>query len=143
MAIHDQNFQTTAGYQNSGKYPRIFFSDTEWYNQIGYVNNSLEGTIFDSVNQNIILDGQQFSPKFKFFDVPTVSSATITGAAIVSNVCTVTCSGGHSFLAGDVVSVVGVAWDNTHPYINGTWIVSANICDQTVLRDPPPVSRTE
>jgi len=104
----------------------MFYADTEWYNNIGYVNNSLEGTIFDSANELITLESQQFSPKFKFFDTPTVITALITSAAVTSNVCTITCGAGHTFAEGDVVSITGIDWVKpTMPYVNGVWTISS------------------
>lgn len=124
MAAHDQNFRTGGAYDTAGKAPFMYFSDQELINT-GYVNNSLEGILFDSADGQLILNSQAFYPKWKFFDTnPDSEIYTISSVSITGSTCTITTSISHSLAVGDVVSITGVDWNSTHPFVNGTWVVS-------------------
>jgi hypothetical protein len=124
---YDKLFRTEANYLTSGKWPHILFADQEraWgIGNQGYLNNSLEGTLFD---QNPITDG--------IITIPGAGPATVdwyfyehltdpldlSSATISSGECTVVTSTDHGYAIGDIVSITGVFWDTTHPFINGTW----------------------
>lgn len=135
MSTYDQNFRDESPHNLSGKYPYIEFADQYIINSVGYLNNSLEGLLFDDATLGspagsgiITMPGLgTVTPKFYFYTTGVGSSTgrTITAASIASNVCTVATSVAHAYTVGSLVSVTGVNWDSTHPNINGTWVIKA------------------
>jgi hypothetical protein len=135
MSIYDQNFRDEVPHNFSGKYPYIEFADQYIINSVGYLNNSLEGLLFDDATlgapagSGIITIPAlgNVTPKFYFYTTGVGSSAerTITVASITDNVCTITTNSAHAYIVGDLASITGVDWDATHPNINGTWKIKA------------------
>lgn len=135
MSIYDQFFNTTK--TTAGKWPYIYFADQQVGSLGGYVNNSLEGLLF---NQNplttgtIIIPSGLVTPDWAFYtaNLGSANKKAISAIAISSGVCTITCAA-ISVSVGDVVSVNGVGWDATHPYVNGCWAVASLSGGGTVL----------
>lgn len=129
MATHDQMFRTASPYDTLGKYPYIYFADTEMsiLASYGYINNSLEGAEFDADSGGtgqITMPGLgTMTPNFSYMDSSMATSYSIDTLIISSGICTVTLVSSieNIYEVGDMVSINGVDFDVTHPYINGTW----------------------
>lgn len=132
--LGDQMFRTEDGsltpfvsYVSRCKYPYIYFADCKTGSapSYGYINNSLEGDVFDSSDAagTVIIPNGLFTPNFAFYNTGSATSYTISAAVITSGICTITCTG-HAFEAGDLVAITGVPFRGTsNPFINGTWTV--------------------
>ncbi len=130
MATHDQNFRTEAAYINKGKRPYIYFADSEKGSLVsnGYINNSLEGAIFDASSAGpgqITIPTGIVTPNFAFYDASSDPVLTISAVSILNGVCTMKASTSTTYSVGDIVAVTGVAFDSTHPFVNGSWVVTA------------------
>ena len=126
---YEQSFRTGGSYSTAGKSPYMLFADQELVAG-GYVNNSLEGTLFSAdplASGTIVISGHTVTPKWTFFDSNSgVTSAIISAVAIsATGTCTITHDGGVAPSVGEVIAVNGVDWDGTHPYVNGSWVVTA------------------
>ena len=127
---YDQLFRTGGSYDTAGKSPYILFADQE-LTATGYVNNSLEGTLFSAnpaLSGTVVISGSYVTPKWTFYDSNSgVTSALITAIEIaVDGTCTATYNTASIPLlaVGDVVSINGVDWNTTHPFINGSYVVT-------------------
>lgn len=136
-----QNFTTGGIYDTAGKRPFILFADQEQDSgspTFGYVNNSLEGDLFDAVPASsgaVLNPGKSnFLPSWTFFTGnPDNKGITITNRAITSGVCTITVdedptaggTGWDAWAVGDLVSINGAPWSTTLCNINGVWSISA------------------
>lgn len=130
----DQTFRTEDGsltpfvaYDARAKYPYIYFADCKKGSaaSYGYINNSLEGTVFDSdlATGVVSMPNGLFTPNFAFYDTGSATLYTISAVVIAGGICTVTCAG-HPFAAGDLVAITGVPFSGTaNPFVNGTWTV--------------------
>lgn len=129
---YDQLFRTGGAYNTAGKSPYFYFADQELVAS-GYVNNSLEGTLFSSSpasSGTILLSGSYITPKWVFYSQNAeVTSSGITAVAIASGICTATYDTAliPVLAVDDVISINGVDWDITHPFINGSWVVTSVI----------------
>ncbi len=126
---YEQLFRTGGSYNTAGKAPYMLFADQELVAG-GYVNNSLEGELFSADpggSGTIVIDGHTVTPKWTFFDSNSgVTSAAISGIVIgATGTCTITHDGGVAPSVGDVIAINGVGWDATHPFVNGSWVVTA------------------
>ena len=129
---YDQLFRTGGSYATAGKSPYILFADQE-LTATGYVNNSLEGTLFSAdpaLSGTIVVSGSYVTPKWTFYDQNSgVTSALIVASLRVATtgICTATYDTASIPLlaVGDVVSINGVGWDATHPFINGSYVVTS------------------
>ena len=124
---YDQIFRTEAGYNTFGKWPYIYFADTELGTSLGYVNTSLEGRYFDEVpldDGQIIIPNGPVTPNFAYYvtrtDYIIISSASVAADGTV----TITCLSSvetWGLEVGDLVTVTGIPYSTSQPYINGTW----------------------
>lgn len=127
---YDQLFRIGGAYNYAGKSPYFYFADQELIAG-GYVNNSLEGTLFSSnpaLAGTILLSNSYVTPRWAFYSQNVaVTSAACTVVSIVSGICTVTYDTAliPTLAVNDVVSVNGVDWDTTHPFVNGSWVVTS------------------
>ena len=67
---YDQLFRTGGSYDTAGKNPYILFADQE-LTATGYVNNSLEGTLFSAnpaLSGTVVISGSYVTPKWTFYD---------------------------------------------------------------------------
>ncbi len=128
---YDQLFRTGGSYNTAGKWPYFYFADQELIAG-GYVNNSLEGTLFSSnppAGGTILLGSNYVTPDWTFYSQnANVTSTVITALSIAATgICTVTYDTAliPTLAVGDIVSINGVGWDSTHPFVNGSWAVTA------------------
>lgn len=128
---YDQLFRKTAPYNLAGKSPHIYFSDQEIIGT-GYVNNSLEGLLFNSLSGQVVLPSGSFTPNWNFYTAgaetpitidPTGPGNAYNNVTIVDKVCTIVCTGTTDLLVGDVVSINGTVADSFDRNINGSWVV--------------------
>lgn len=131
---YDLSFRTGGfllPYDTAGKSPYFYFADQESVSS-GYVNNSLEGTLFTAdppASGTIVFGGNYVRPKWSFYDSnASVTTSPITALSIdAAGICTVTYDTSliPMLAVGDVVSINGVGWDTTHSLVNGSWAVKS------------------
>lgn len=131
---YDQVFRTETGppdYTSRAKFPCIYFADCELGSLNGYVNNSLEGLEFDqnpATTGTIIIPNGVVTPNFQFYDSGSApTSYSIVSANISNALCTIETAtrSPETLNVGDVISINGILFDATHPYINGTWVIAS------------------
>jgi hypothetical protein len=130
MATHDQKFRTEAAYINKGKRPYIYFGDSERGALVsnGYINNSLEGAIFDASSAGtgqIVISSGVVTPNFGFYDAIGGAVWSISLVSIISGVCKMKATGTTDYVVGDIVAITGFPFSSTIPFVNGTWVVTS------------------
>jgi hypothetical protein len=122
---HELNFKTGTTYDTLAKWPYLLFADQELGTFGGYINNSLEGTLFDDTTPSppdgiITISSGVFTPNWYYQHPDAAYTQELpTAISIVSGLCTVTAV--NLYVVGDIISLNGVEWDATHPNVNGVW----------------------
>lgn len=134
MSSYDQMFRTEAAgpppntaYDIRAKFPYIYFGDCEEGTHPAYANNSLEGLEFDqaTLSTGLVNIPEPVFMNYKYMDADASSAFNISEAVIADNLCTITVTATveNILSVGDIVSINGIGWDITRPFINGTWVI--------------------
>jgi hypothetical protein len=91
---------------------------------IAFNDQDLSGNGFADAPTNVYAEVRRASDSVLMYTMSKSTSATITGVTAAAGVVTYTCSGGHSFSTGDIVTITGVT---------STAAGVFNLINQTVL----------
>ncbi len=115
MAIHDLDIRTGGAYNTIGKSPYFRTCSFEYNSSapITYLNNSLEGHLFDDNGSGGVNYGTNVVfPNFNFMDTtepntPSVAFKTMTDVYRTNNIVTITISS-HGLVVNDIFSLTGI-----------------------------------